>query len=370
MAKNKLLSALVLYPVSKIYGWVMAIRNLMFDKGILLKQHSFDIPVVVVGNIAMGGAGKTPHTEYIVNALRPYYRIGVLSRGYKRRTHGFLLASPQSTVTDLGDESYQIYRKFGHHGVMVAVCENRVEGIRRMREADPSLNLIVLDDAFQHRYVKPSVSVVLMEHSRPPYEDHLLPLGHLREPMSALNRADIVVVSKCPDDMKPMETRIFKEHLNLFPYQTLHFSNYIYQELQPLFPESIPQSKRLRLSGLTQQDFALAVTGVANPVPFIRHLRSDGAKVKIKRYPDHHAFSHSDLQSILRKFSSMKGKRKILITTEKDAMRLIDSPYFPEELRPYSYYLPISVGFDPRYNEYRLEDTLGQQLRTARTLKC
>lgn len=367
MAKNKILSLLLLYPISKIYGWVMGLRNLMFERGIILKQHQFDIPVIVVGNISMGGAGKTPHTEYIVNALKNDYKIGVLSRGYKRKTRGFVLASANSHVSDIGDEPYQIYHKFRKDGVTVAVCENRVKGIEEMRRLVPDLNLIVLDDAFQHRYVKPTVAVALMEYSRPAYNDHLLPFGRLREPVSAFNRADVVIVTKCPEDMKPMETRIFKTELNLFPYQKLLFSSYRYKPLQPLFPEE-HRAPGVQLGQLSSADSVLAVTGVANPKPFVRQLRRFGAKVRIKRYADHHNFSHSDMSSILQKFTTMSGRRKILVTTEKDAVRLKNNPYFPPELRSCSYYMPIEVNFDD-YNDRPLEDILLQLLRTDKRLQ-
>lgn len=367
MAKNKkILSLLLLYPISRVYGWAMSLRNWMFNHGVL-KQHSFDIPVIVVGNISMGGSGKTPHTEFVVDALRKDYRIGVLSRGYKRKTHGFVLASPNSHVSDIGDEPFQIYRKFKDKGVMMAVCEDRVTGIRRMLEVDPKLSLIVLDDAFQHRYVKPTLSVVLMEYNRPAWEDSLLPYGRLREPMHALNRADVVVVTKCPGDMKPMEGRIFKTNLNLFPYQKLLFSRYEYLRPQPLFAEAGADTQ-FSLSMLSTADTILAVTGVANPRPFIRHLRQFKAKVKLKCYADHHNFTHSDMDSIYEKFANMGGKRKVLITTEKDAMRLLSNPYFPHKLRACSYYIPIRVTFDD-FNDTDLGEVLKPLLRTSNTLR-
>lgn len=367
MAKNKILSFLLLYPVSKIYGWVMAVRNMMFERG-LLKQESFDIPIIVVGNISMGGAGKTPHTEYIVDALRNRHRIGVLSRGYKRKTHGFVLATPNSHVDDIGDEPYQIYQKFRRNGVCVAVCEKRVDGIREMRRLEPDLDLIVLDDAFQHRYVKPTVSVVLMEYNRPAYNDALLPFGRLREPISALNRADVVIITKCPDDMKPMETRIFKTNLNLFPYQKLLFSSYIYLPIEPVFPESITPGYEMQLNRLTNSDSVLAVTGVANPRPFVRQLRKYDAKVRIKRYADHHHFTHSDMAGIYTKFTTMSGDRKIIVTTEKDAVRLKNNPYFPPDLRKVTYYLPIKVSFK-EYNDKSLEEILEHLLHNQKSLQ-
>lgn len=211
---------LLLYPISRIYGMITAVRNKMFEYG-MLKQQEFDIPIVVVGNISMGGTGKTPHVEYIVESLLGRYNIGVLSRGYKRTTKGFVLATPQSRPEDIGDESYQIYRKFGPD-ITVAVCEKRADGINMMREINPKLNMIILDDAFQHRYVKPSVAVVLTEYNRPVFKDSILPYGRLRESARALNRADIVIVTKCPLEMKPMHYRIFEENLKLFPLSLIH----------------------------------------------------------------------------------------------------------------------------------------------------
>ncbi len=347
MARNKLLSYLVLLPISKVYGAVMTVRNKLFDMGIL-KQHTFKVPTVVVGNISMGGTGKTPHTEYIIEALRTRYKMGVLSRGYRRATKGFIQASRRSRPEDIGDEPYQIYQKYSSD-VDVAVCEDRVEGINRMLELDGDIDLIVLDDAFQHRYVKPSVSIVLMEFNRPPFFDKMLPYGRLREDISALNRVDMVVVTKCPEEMKPMEVRIFKENLNLFAYQKLYFSRYAYGHLVPVFPESarfIP-----RLDDLTQQDALLVLTGVANPRPFVRHLRHYGARIKIKRFTDHHSFSHADMEAILKKYQSINAQRTYIVTTEKDAVRLANNPYFPPELKPLIYYIPIHVEFIPDRHE-------------------
>lgn len=354
LAKNKILRALLLYPLSRIFAMVVSIRNAMF--GSLLKQHEFDIPIVVVGNIAVGGTGKTPHTEYLVNLLSQDYRVGVLSRGYKRKTRGFVPATQESTPEDIGDEPYQIFRKYGKKA-MVAVCENRVRGIQRMREIDPELNLIVLDDAFQHRYVKPTVSVVLTEESRLPYKDHMMPLGRLREPMSSLQRADVVVVTKCPDDITPIQIRTIKMHLNLQPWQHLIFSRYEYGRPKPVFADNNQPAPVL--SDLTEEDWLLMVSGIANPVPFIRYLRLFPAKVKLKRYQDHHIFTHSDMESIEHKFDAIKGGKKYIITTEKDAVRLASNPYFPFKLREHIYYIPIRVSCIGS----RQEDDLGEVIR-------
>lgn len=365
--RSKILSLLVLYPISVVYGWIMAIRNMLFNQGVL-KQREFDIPVIAVGNISMGGTGKTPHTECLVELLKDRYNVGVLSRGYKRKTKGFVLATNHSHVDDIGDEPYQIYHKFKDDGVMMAVCENRVKGIEMMQEINPDLNMLILDDAFQHRYVKPSVSIVLMEYGRPAYQDRLLPLGHLREPMEALNRCDIVVVTKCPENMKPMECRIFRERLNLFPYQKLLFSKFVYMDLQPLFPDECKDDERVLLSDLTPSDTILVVCGIANPRPFVKYLRTFKAKIKIKRYADHHHFSHSDMTSILQKFNGMKGICKIVVTTEKDGVRLVNNPYFPPQLHKCSYYLPIKVEFTEA-SDTSLDRSVDMVLKTNRLLR-
>ena len=355
---------LLLYPISKIYGVVMAVRNKMFDYGIL-KQQEFDIPIVVVGNIAMGGTGKTPHVEYIVESLLGKYNIGVLSRGYRRATKGFVLASPQSRPEDIGDESYQIYRKFGPD-ITVAVCEKRADGIRQMREINPALNMIILDDAFQHRYVKPSVSVILTEYNRPVFNDKILPYGRLRESARALNRADMVVVTKCPIDMKPMHYRLFEENLKLFPFQKLYFSRYNYGHLVPIFPDEATDIPAL--DSLRPDNSVLVITGVANPKPFVRFLRRNKAKVKLKRFTDHHNFTASDMEEITRLFDELPSADKFIVTTEKDAVRILNNPYFPHRLKKSIFYIPIKVEFIDR-GEAEFTAGIEKTIRDSRLFK-
>lgn len=331
-------------PCSKLYGFITYMRNQFFDWKIL-PQHSFDVPVVVIGNLAVGGTGKTPHTEYIIDHLRHSFHIAVLSRGYKRKTKGFVLATPQSRPSDIGDESYQIYHKFDRK-VIVAVCEDRVAGIRELLSLYPDINLILLDDAFQHRYVKPTVSIVLTEYNRPLYNDKMLPYGRLREPLRGINRANIVIATKCPENMTDLNYALFKKNLDLFPYQDAFFSRYSYQNLVPMFPDhsaSVPS-----LGWMDAHDSVLAVAGVENPRPFIRYLKTFMARVRVNIFPDHHAFSRKDMENLLKRFQTMKGNTRILVTTEKDAVRMIASPYFPEELKPVSYYVPVKVEFSSR----------------------
>ena len=331
-----------LLPLSRIYGAATWVRNKLFDWNLILKQHEFDVPVIVVGNIAAGGTGKTPHVEYIVNMLSQTMRVGVLSRGYKRATKGFVQATPNSTPRDIGDESYMVYHKFNGK-IMVAVCENRVRGINKMLEIDSKLDVIVLDDAFQHRYVKPRISVVLTEFERPAFKDELLPYGRLRESAKGLLRADIVIATKCPANIKPIDYKVFDKELNLFPAQHRFFSRLRYESLKPVFPDAAPKAPRL--SELSGDDRILAICGIGNPRPFVKYLKSFMPKVRINIFPDHHDYSRNDMELLTRRFGTMQGDRRLIITTEKDAVRLRNCPYFPHDLKPHLYYLPIRVEF-------------------------
>lgn len=355
MARNKLLATLILKPLSWLYGMGVGVRNLMF-RWKILKSRKFNIPVITVGNIAVGGTGKTPHTEYIIAMLKAKgYKIGVISRGYRRKTKGFVEITTHSTPWDVGDEPYQMFGKYHDANTHFAVDEKRCEAIERLTELYPELNVIVLDDAFQHRYVKPSFSIVLTEFNRPVFFDHLMPFGRLREGRSAMARADVVIVSKCPDKLKPLEYRIFKNHLNLFPYQHLFFSRYNYLNPRPLFPDDTTYQPSLQFMG--DDDTILVVTGVANPRPLVHYLRHYKPRILGQVFPDHHDFSRKDLEAIKDKFQRARGVNKIIITTEKDAVRLIHNPYFPSELRRYIYYIPIEVKFEPN-NAGTFDDTI------------
>lgn len=358
---------LLLYPLSLAYGTAIWVRNKLFDWHIL-PQRKFEVPVIAVGNIAVGGTGKTPHTEYIVSALTKNRRVGVLSRGYKRHTKGFVLASPHTTPNDIGDEAYQIYHKFGGR-VMMAVCENRARGIERMLEIDPKLDVIVLDDALQHRYVKPRITVVLTEFERPFFKDELLPLGRLRESRHALNRADIVVVTKCPAAIKPIDINIFDKDLNLFPSQSRFYSRYRYEHPRALYPEmAVPTPD---LPHLGDKDMLLSVTGIGNPRPFVRFLKSFRPKVKVNVFADHHTYSRKDLDMLQQRFDGMHAQHKYIMTTEKDAVRLLNCPYFPHELKPYIFYLPIRVEFieaDARRADLAFADDIVRRLENDNIL--
>lgn len=328
-----------LTPFSWLYGLGVYVRNKFFDWGIL-KETSFNIPVVGVGNITVGGTGKTPHVEYILECLRYKRNIAVLSRGYKRKTRGFILASAKSTPDSIGDEPLQIYEKFGGT-VKVAVCESRVKGVRELIRQFPKLDLIVLDDSFQHRYIKPKVNIMLMDYAHPVYADNILPLGRMRESVHAVDRADMVITTKCPSNVSALDMRIVSKNLNLMPYQKLFFSTFDYGGLIPVFPDE--STDRILIEEIKGEDAVILLTGVANPRPFVNHFRQYPFKKRVLHFPDHHDFKKSDLNEILAKFESLKARRKFIITTEKDAMRICHNPYFPVELRPYIFYIPIGV---------------------------
>lgn len=353
---KKVLNKMLMLPLSGLYGFGVRTRDLMFKTGIL-KRKKFDIPVIVVGNIAVGGTGKTPHTEYIIALLRKKYNVGVISRGYGRKTSGFIEITPDSTPREVGDEPYQMYRKYSGENVFFAVCEDRCVGIDTLCRLHPEIGIIVLDDAFQHRYVDPDVAIVLTEFGRPAFYDHLLPYGRLREPVSAIGEADIVIVTKCPPKVRPIEYRIFKNNLKLYPYQKLFFSSFDYKEPQPVFPGSTNYHPMLRYLG--KQDVILAVAGIGNPRPFLKYLKQTGAQVFAKLFSDHHDFTRDDILSIEEKFNTLQGSNRIIMTTEKDAVRLRNNPDVPESLRRSMFYLPIEVRFDDSYNR---EETFDKAL--------
>ncbi|HBF88973.1 MAG TPA: tetraacyldisaccharide 4'-kinase [Bacteroidales bacterium] len=326
-----------LYPFSIIYGTIVSFRNFLFNANIL-KTEEFDIPVISVGNITVGGTGKTPHTEYLIKLLSEKLNVAVLSRGYKRKSKGFVFASPQSTIFDIGDEPKQIKQNF--KDVDVAVCESRVKGINRLSndENRKNLNVILLDDAYQHRYVKPGLSILLIDYYRPINEDHLLPYGSLRENQHEKSRANIIIVSKTPKNIKPIERRIIEKNLALFPYQSLYFTSLNYGELKSVFESS-------QLVDLNDNYHILLVTGIANPLPLKNHLAEYSKNIFHLQYRDHHAFSPADFEKIQSTFNEIKSDKKIIITTQKDGMRIQDLKGHENLKSLPIFYIPIEIEF-------------------------
>lgn len=328
------ITKVLLFPFSLLYGIVTGTRNFMFHTG-LLKSKRFPIPVLCVGNITVGGTGKTPHTELIIAELKKKFRVACLSRGYKRKTSGFVLSTPQSTAKEIGDEPMQIKHKFPD--IIVACDGNRVRGIEKLLAMEPSPEVVILDDAFQHRYVQADKNIILVDYNRPVYEDCLLPAGRLRENANALKRADYIIVTKCPPKIQPIERRILSKHLKIKPYQQLFFTTLAYGPIQRL------SSKAENISpGKTSA--ILCVTGIAQPAPYVEHLRTFTPDITEIRYPDHHHFTTKDIQRIEEAFQKIKNKEKYIFTTEKDAARL-KTCELPKELKRKIYYIPVVPVF-------------------------
>lgn len=335
----KLLKFLILYPVSLIYGLVVWIRNFMFDYG-MLKSEEFDIPVIAVGNITVGGTGKTPTVEYLIYLLRNKYNIAVLSRGYKRKTKGFILADENATVENIGDEPYQIFLKFPD--ITVAVDEKRVHGIQNLLKSEKKIDLILLDDAFQHRYVQPGLSILLIDYTQPFLNDHYLPLGRLRDNPEERHRAEIILVTKTPKTIKPIDMRIIATDLALKPYQSLFFSAIEYKGLMPVFENEI---FALDTETLKSEKYAiLIVTGIGNPTPIIDYCKRLTDEINVLSYSDHYQYTEKDIERITKEFYSSELKNTIVVTTEKDAVRLKRLRFPDEQLKKSLFYYPIEMS--------------------------
>ena len=319
------LPPLISVPLSWLYGMVVHIRHKLFDLKIL-RSEEFDIPVVCIGNLTVGGTGKTPVAELLIERFSEHYRVGVLSRGYRRKTKGFVLSTPTSSARTIGDEPRQM--KLKYPSVPVAVCEKRAEGIRLLRKAHPEIELIILDDAFQHRYVEPWVNILLMDYNNPVYRDRLLPWGRLRDTRNQIHRANFVLVTKCPDDLNPLDMRIVINSLGLFPYQSLYFTRMRQGEITPLFADRDP---------------VIAMSGIANPVPLLENLRKRFDVVAELTFDDHHTYRLSDMRRLEALFAAYPDA--VVLTTEKDAVKLTNRKKVPEAVQQRLYYVPIHVSF-------------------------
>ena len=313
----------ILFPFAILYGFITGIRNFLFDKGVL-KSYSFDVPIIAVGNLSVGGTGKTPQIEYLIRLLSPSYKVATLSRGYKRKSEGFVLADSTSNAEILGDEPFQFYKKFNN--IQVAVDANRKNGIEKLLSQTNKPEVILLDDAFQHRKVKAGFYILLTSYDDLYSDDFILPTGNLRESRTGAKRANLVVVTKCPATLSPDEQNKIQAKLNLTSNQELYFSyieydEFIYSEDQTMKVDEIRNVDKLLLAG------------IAKPEPFFKYLQSEKEERLV--FPDHHHFTEKDLLEI-----ENKAQNKIIITTEKDFVRLKDS--IPTEQL---FYLPIRSSF-------------------------
>lgn len=339
---------LLLLPFSVLYGMIVLIRNKLYDAGIF-KQTSFDLPVICVGNLVVGGSGKSPVTEYLINLLAGK-RIAVLSRGYGRKTKGYILADQTATSMTIGDEPMQFYRKFPQ--ITVAVCEDRVKGINRLKDTH---DLIILDDAFQHRRVKPGFSILLFEFQKLQHPQFLLPAGNLRESFSGYHRAQALLVTKAPQAITEMQRSSCAAKFNLDPSTRLSFSYLTYHDLVHL---TLPQNRPC--SSISTGTSVFLLTGIANPLPLVSYLKQHTQLIFHHNYPDHYRFSIQNISLLVSAFHKNPSQDKMIITTEKDAQRLLDNTLKELLLNLPVYYLPVKIAlteedritFDNKIIEY------------------
>ncbi len=323
----------LLLPFALLYGLVVMLRNWMFDKG-YYKSATFNFPLICVGNLAVGGTGKSPMVEYIVRVVKPHYKVGTLSRGYKRKTKGYALANASTTALEIGDEPMQFHLKFPE--LPISVGEERLEAIPQLLQDVPDVKAIVLDDAFQHRSVKAGLNIVLTDYNNLFTHDIFLPTGDLRDQRSSYKRAEIIVVTKCPAEVGYEEKRRIINDINPLPHQKIFFTTIEYGMPYHIFH---PDESWV----ITPSVEVLLVCGIANPKPLKEYLHSQTHTYYQMDYNDHHIFSIDDLKEIKEKFIKINEKNKIILTTEKDAVRLVK---FTQELADIPMYvLPIKHKF-------------------------
>ena len=350
-----------LLPLSWLYGLAVGIRNALFEMGIL-KSRAFDVPVISVGNITVGGTGKTPHVEYLIRLLQDRWQVAVLSRGYKRKTRGFLVADDSTTARDIGDEPFQMKKKYPK--ATIAVDKKRVHGIETLTARDKKLDVVLLDDAFQHRYVKPGINILLVDYHRLIIYDKLLPAGRMREPLTGKNRADIVIVTKCPQDLKPMEYRVITKAMDLFPYQQLFFTTLTYGELQPVFNNQRENMELKTMKDLKSMS-VLLLSGIASPRQIIEDLTPQVACLHPLTFADHHNFRPKDVALINDTFESLPSP-KCIVTTEKDAARIVTLKGLSDEVKQNIYTLPVHIKFMLEQEDKFNENIIGYVRKNSR----
>ncbi len=351
---------LLLYPLSLLYGLITWFRNRLYDKGIL-SEIEFDIPTIAVGNLSVGGTGKTPHVEYLIRLLQYEYYVATLSRGYNRKTQGYLFADEEDTALTIGDEPMQFYKKFPD--ISISVGEERALALPQLLMDAPETEVVILDDAFQHRSVKPGINVMVTEFHHLFTQDHIVPFGRLRESRSGYKRADCIIVSKCPKELSVTEREEVLGEIKPLPRQAVFFTaikygrcyHYLSGETEHLLPDT----------------GVVVACGIANPNPLLEELKYRVGELKLLRFPDHHFYSNEDLDKMENALSQLKSDYKVLLTTEKDAARL---DLFREKIREKKLPLVIislNIYFlfkeKPYFDQYILDymsDAMAKQFNT------
>jgi tetraacyldisaccharide 4'-kinase len=322
----------LLFPISLLYGVIVWLRNWLYNKN-FFKSAAFNFPIICVGNIATGGTGKTPMTEFLIRLLQNNYKVATLSRGYKRKTKGYAIADENTTALEIGDEPMQFHNKYKN--IAVAVGEERLVAIPQLLHDRPDTDVIILDDAFQHRAVKAGLNIVLTAYNNLYTRDLLLPSGDLRDVKSSMVRADVIVVTKCNPSLTLTEKATIEKEIKAQPHQQIFFTAIEYTTPYHLFNNTT--------SIFTKETNILLVCGIANPRPLKDYLATKMNTYEMLRYADHHIFDTDDLNDIIRQFEKIKSADKIILTTEKDAVRLVK---FEQQLKDYPVYvLPIETVF-------------------------
>ena len=329
---NYILGAL-LFPFSLIYNIVTSIRNYLYDSG-KYRSVKFDVPTICVGNLSVGGTGKSPHIEYLIQLLKDEFQVATLSRGYKRKTKGFYYNEAGVDAAILGDEPMQFHVK--HPDITVAVCEDRLTGIPAVLRMAPQTQVILLDDAYQHRSVRPGLNIMISDYHHPFYEDYVLPLGRLREARKGYKRADIIIISKCPADLNAAEQEKIIQKVNPLAHQSVYFTTIAYGNVYDLFTQ-----QSINIEGSN----TLIVSGIAKPTLMQTQIETQASSSKILKYPDHHFFTDKDIQDIIKTYQAWNVDDKMIITTEKDATRLLIWKKMLQEHQIKIGVLPIKMQF-------------------------
>ncbi|WP_298370762.1 tetraacyldisaccharide 4'-kinase [uncultured Lutibacter sp.] len=303
----------IAYPFSFLYDFITSIRNVLYDKHVF-NSTKFETPVIVVGNLSVGGTGKTPQIEYLIRLLKADCKLAVLSRGYKRKSKGFIIADEKSNSDLIGDEPFQYYKKF--ENVIIAVDSDRTNGINQLENLNNPPDVVLLDDAFQHRKVEGGLNILLTPYNDLYIDDSLLPAGNLRENTSGAKRAQIIIVTKCPNSLSEVEQFQIAKKLKPTLYQTVFFTTISYSD-------EIKGSSKFLIKELKEKEVVL-VTGIANPTPLLDYLHNMDVRFTHLKYPDHYNFNEDDLKTISEKFDAVVSKNKLLLTTEKDYVRIFD----------------------------------------------
>ncbi|HOY31533.1 MAG TPA: tetraacyldisaccharide 4'-kinase [Bacteroidales bacterium] len=329
---------ILLLPFSVLYGLITFVRNKCYDWGVF-RSVSFDIPIISVGNLNTGGTGKSPAIEYLIRLLqRQNLRISTLSRGYGRKTKGFIIADNNSNASVIGDEPLQFFQKFNN--ITVSVCEDRVKGIKTLLEEKPVPEVVLLDDAFQHRRVKPGLSILLTDYNNLYLQDCILPSGRLREFKCGARRADIIIITKSPETISVSEKKDIISAIHPKSHQCVLFSTVQYKEPVPFFEHSPSWD----FSSCCEYELLL-FTGIANPKPLITYLSGKCKKTHTMHFGDHHTYSQKDIENISQKFRNIASAKKVIVTTEKDFSRLVNKNILNELSGFPLYYIPVEMVF-------------------------